>query len=390
MQQSSHQASFQQALSPKASIQALLAPLNRLDRRLQQTVEIARILSGTAFDGYLLGGTDIIPSPSAAIDADDPLGRVQKAFGLSEFEVGVLILAIAPELDRRYERLYAHLQSEDIRRPTVGLSQELLCHSDRERQAGRDRFTPEAPLLRYGLIQLKDHACATRCSFKLNPMVMRFLLGQPMTPQLSVHCRLSWPTDTAHVTNSPLLPGLLNRLRSGSVPGALALNFTGTGAKEQGARAIAATTQQPFLSVNLNQLFQASGVSKPEVTHRAKQILLQAQLWNAVLYLESDLFPELQRRWLPSAIGQKGLEQIAITTFLGQVADYAGITIFTGKAPSVPMANEGKGIVTIPFTQKTADTSYNYWQACLEAAQSTLNETDLFRKKVLNTSLEFT
>ncbi|MEM6599557.1 MAG: hypothetical protein AAF635_15585 [Cyanobacteria bacterium P01_C01_bin.69] len=388
--QQSPPASVTKALCPKASIQALLAPLNRLDRRIQQTVEIAQVLSGTAFDGYLLGGTEIIPAPAAALSAADPLSRVQKVFGLSEFDVGVLILAIAPELDRRYERLYAHLQTDDIRRPTVGLSQDLLCHSDRESEAGRNRFTSDAPLLRYGLIQLKDHACATRRSFKLNPMVMRFLLGQPMTPQLSIHCRLSWPTDTAHVTNSPLLPGLLNRLRSGSVPDALALNFTGSGAKEQGAQAIAATTQQPLLSVNLTQLFKSSGVSKPEVTYRAKQILLQAQLWNAVLYLESDLFSELQRRWLPSAIGQKSLEQTAITTFLSQVANYSGITIFTGKVPSVPIANEGKGIITIPFTQKTADTSYNYWQACLEAAQSTLNETDLFRKKILNTSLEFT
>ncbi|MEL6471110.1 MAG: hypothetical protein AAFQ74_15385 [Cyanobacteria bacterium J06623_4] len=401
--------------NPVASIEALLAPLQRLDQRLRQTIEVRETLSGTAFGNYLLGSIAPSQSPAGAIAPHSPLANLQAAFNLSDFEIEVILLAIAPELDRRYERLYAHLQADQSRKPTLKLSLDLLCHTAAQRTTQRDALDPSAPLRQCGLIRtrissertaedgMRSHASAPSVSattqlanqsFTLNPAISRYLLGQPMSPQISTFCKLSWPTDTGYITNSPLLPGLLSRLKHGSMPTSLTLNFTGTGSKEQGAKAISATVQQPLLAVDLAQIFKGTTPSQTEIEHITQQILLQGKLWNAVLYLENgDIgsMPTEERRWIPATFAQSTnwQQNAAMKAFLSHIAAYSGITIFTGKAPYNPKANDNKGIITVPFTQPTDDTASSYWQTCLEAAQLTLSETERFRQKLMGASLGF-
>ena len=56
------------------------------------------------------------------------LRLLSDAFDLTAFDVNVLLLCLAPELDIRYERLFAYLQDDVTRRlPTVDLALVLLC-----------------------------------------------------------------------------------------------------------------------------------------------------------------------------------------------------------------------------------------------------------------------
>ena len=58
------------------------------------------------------------------------------SFDLSEFDVDVLLLALAPEIDLRYESLYAYLQDDVARRrPSVDPALNLMCGSPAERLA---------------------------------------------------------------------------------------------------------------------------------------------------------------------------------------------------------------------------------------------------------------
>src|SRR5262245_3210609 len=51
------------------------------------------------------------------------LDRIAVAHGFGEFDIDVLLMALAPELDRRYERLYAQLQDGPAAgRPSVDLA----------------------------------------------------------------------------------------------------------------------------------------------------------------------------------------------------------------------------------------------------------------------------
>ncbi|RZN44154.1 MAG: hypothetical protein EFT35_00430, partial [Methanophagales archaeon ANME-1-THS] len=83
--------------------------------------------------------------------------RLAMIFGLTPFEEDVLVVGMAPELDTKYERLYAYLHNDATRkRPTVDLVLQVLCSSDEEKLHARQYFNPAAPLLKHHLIQLRE------------------------------------------------------------------------------------------------------------------------------------------------------------------------------------------------------------------------------------------
>ncbi len=76
-------------------------------------------------------------------------------FQLTRFDIDTLLICIAPELDLRYERLYAYLQDDVTKkRPSVDLVLNLLCPSFETKLAARQRFMPDAPLRQYHLLHL--------------------------------------------------------------------------------------------------------------------------------------------------------------------------------------------------------------------------------------------
>jgi hypothetical protein len=104
---------------------------------------------------------------------------------LSPFDVDVIPIALAPEIDLRYERVYAFLQDDvSKKRPTVDLVLNLLCPSAEVKLAQRARFAPEASLIRNRLIRLIPHLHHTQPPFlayslKLDEQIVRLLLEQP-------------------------------------------------------------------------------------------------------------------------------------------------------------------------------------------------------------------
>ena len=83
------------------------------------------------------------------------MSRMARLFGLSEFEQDIVLVALLPELDLRYERLYAYIQDDVTRkRPTVDLAVRLLAGGKAGSMALVRAFAPDAPLRRHRLIQL--------------------------------------------------------------------------------------------------------------------------------------------------------------------------------------------------------------------------------------------
>ena len=112
------------------------------------------------------------------------LDRFRDAFSLDSFEMRVLMIAMAPELDLRYERLYAFLQDDvSRRRPSVDLALNLLCRSPSEKLSRRRHFRPDAPLLRENLLCLAPDPGQTRPpllahALKLDDHALQLLLGE--------------------------------------------------------------------------------------------------------------------------------------------------------------------------------------------------------------------
>ena len=73
------------------------------------------------------------------------LPHLARLFSLTRFEQHLVLLALAPEIDSRYERLYGYLH-DDIsrRRATPGLALRLLCRTRQERMDALTLFSPRA------------------------------------------------------------------------------------------------------------------------------------------------------------------------------------------------------------------------------------------------------
>ncbi|GGK10104.1 ATPase AAA [Pilimelia anulata] len=127
------------------------------------------------FRGLVLGPADLdrlrVPRPPAAVDADrlaaveaahagpgSTLDRAAAACGLSALDVELLLVALLPDVDDRYERSYAYLQDDvSRRRPAIGLALRL-CGQRAGDPAARYRFAGGAPLLAAGLLVVDDPA----------------------------------------------------------------------------------------------------------------------------------------------------------------------------------------------------------------------------------------
>jgi len=85
------------------------------------------------------------------------LHELQQSFRLSEFDIDILLIGVLPELDLRYQRLYAYLQDDVTKKsPSVELVLNLLCESLEDKLKARAAFLAEAPLIKYQLLHLSD------------------------------------------------------------------------------------------------------------------------------------------------------------------------------------------------------------------------------------------
>lgn len=111
------------------------------------------------------------------------LPHLARVFELTTFEQDCLIICLAPELDRKYEKLYAYLQDDVTRKkPSASLVLELLLETPEARLAARSVFEPHTPLLRFRILQKIDNPADLPTPLlsrfiKLDDRMVNFLLG---------------------------------------------------------------------------------------------------------------------------------------------------------------------------------------------------------------------
>jgi Winged helix domain, variant/ATPase family associated with various cellular activities (AAA) len=146
------------------------------------------------------------------------LENLASTFHLSNFDIDVILICFAAELDLRYERLYAYLQDDVTRkRPGVDLALNLLCPSFPAKLAARDRFSGTSPLLKYQLISLSEDAGHPKAPLlnrylKLDERIVDYLLGgEQIDLRLGRQVSLVQPKQTLE---DLILPAdLLHRLK---------------------------------------------------------------------------------------------------------------------------------------------------------------------------------
>lgn len=114
------------------------------------------------------------------------LAHLVALFQLVPFQQDVLLLALAPQLDRKYEKLYAYLQDDVTRKTaTVDLAMTLFLSTTDQRLKARSAFDPGASLLRFKLLQIPENESETAPllsrQLKLDDRMVNFLLESGRT-----------------------------------------------------------------------------------------------------------------------------------------------------------------------------------------------------------------
>ncbi|HEY2303441.1 MAG TPA: ATP-binding protein, partial [Acidimicrobiales bacterium] len=121
---------------------------------------------------------DLAADRDEAEGADIRIRRMARAFDLAPVDIELLIVALAPDVDPRFERLYGYL-NDDVtrRRATIGLALEI-CGTPAAHGPARARLAPSGPLRAAGLLVVEDddRPLLTRM-LRVPDRVTAFLLG---------------------------------------------------------------------------------------------------------------------------------------------------------------------------------------------------------------------
>ncbi|MFJ9039045.1 ATP-binding protein [Streptomyces sp. NPDC102406] len=114
---------------------------------------IAARATGPAGDGHT---SQPLAAKLFGEDSDDTLRALARRLGLGLLDTRILLIALAPELERGFEPLYGYL-NDDVsrRRATIGLVLDL-CGLPVTDPAARSRFRPREPLSALGLLRVEE------------------------------------------------------------------------------------------------------------------------------------------------------------------------------------------------------------------------------------------
>ncbi len=112
---------------------------------------------------------------------DGVLGRLcllQERFRLSNFETEALLVALAPEIERGFERVFCYLNDHlSLRQPSAELLLRLLAPGNLRAQL-QSLFASDARLLRHGLLEMINELPGSAPGLRVCDGVRRFLLDQ--------------------------------------------------------------------------------------------------------------------------------------------------------------------------------------------------------------------
>lgn len=372
----------------------LLPALQRLDRLLEQAVtktygpdtdadpyrglyisndDVERMLSFEPGQPTLKGEKEEPEELLEVIDEASRLAWLSRALGLFSFDLDLLLIALAPDIDRRYEPLFAFLHDHvSRRRPSVDLALNLLCPDAVAKLERRAHFEPEAPLLRHGLIYLTPEVPHEQPSLlghtmRVDQQIVSFLLYQnSLDRRLMPFCEV---VDGSGSTDALSLPArehstlTARALQAREDQQPLRLYFRGPAGsgKRQAAEALAAALDLPLLVVDLARAL-VTDLDFPDALRLAFR---HAWFNDTLLYLEGvDALRHESRH-------------LYLRDLVQRLTGDAGTTILSGTEPWLPTGRVPTGVITISFSSTTFGQRRACWQDHLSNVGITLDAADL-------------
>ncbi len=367
------------------SYTSLLPMLQRLDRRLAAAVNAAERVfaaraAGDLYRGLAITPADVVaafgrvpgePFLSLSIEAHDTVEStnslslrrllwLQRVYGLTDLDLDVILIGLAPEIDLRYERLYAYLQDDVTkRRPGIDLSLNILCASAGEKLRQRERFASDAPLVRHRLIEVfadphHQNPPLLARFFRLDEQIVRFLLlDDSMDTRLAHFCRM---VNASEYQNDQLLADeMRQRLQAVAAiqpQSSIRLSFEGPAdcGQAEAAALLASTLDMRVLQVDLTR---HGAITSPVTDDMLQATVREAWLRGALLHVkciapkaESSESRNYDALWL-------ALRNTAIPFVIESESAWVSASI------------KPLGVVTLHFSTPAIAQREYWWQQCL-------------------------
>ncbi|MER6167977.1 ATP-binding protein [Streptomyces violaceorubidus] len=146
----------------------------------------------------------------------DRLARLAGTARLTELDTAVLLVALAPDVDRTFEPLYGYLNNDvSRRRATVGLALDL-CGVPAHVATARARFHSSAPLRALGLLEVEEpeRPFLSR-SLRVSDRLVGHLLGDDTPDAALLGLLLPMPDPLPAAGDDAFVRRLAARLRNG-------------------------------------------------------------------------------------------------------------------------------------------------------------------------------
>jgi AAA+ superfamily predicted ATPase len=356
----------------------ILVQLRKLDALLKAAIARARVLAGNEADDALRGlyisddEIDLLMKRQSGetFDSDESvaearidflssswLSAISGRWRFTDFDNAVLVLALAPELDLRYERIYAYLQDDVTkRRPTVDLALNLLCDGPQERLDRRLRFASDAPLIRSGMLRLLPDPALIEPPLlaqylRLGERAVRALLGDnSLDSRLASFCGYhSAPAQRADILHQSdivqRLPAFAAAART--VGRQIRLLFSGpaTSGKREAAAALAQNGGRTLLTADLTR----SSAWKNEPAVIASLLAQEAALSGSLLYVSG-------LRWSPT-------EEEAARLFVDALLDHPDTIILASESPSISAVIGSECFLDVAFALPDYEARHELWRS---------------------------
>ncbi|MCP4869035.1 MAG: AAA family ATPase [Proteobacteria bacterium] len=245
--------------------------------------------------GLLEEREDALDLARAEAGGDDPLTKLERAFGLNRHDVQLLLLALAPEVNARYLRLFAYLQDDlGAQHLTPALALRLLTDERAERLDLSARLAPDAPLLAGGLLALAPTDRPTPLPARpvtVAPRIARWLLqGEAWDPDLEPWATLTDPADAhpARAAVAHAVDGLLKAIPSAA--GSPVIRLTARSRRDvlEAARHLALNIGAPLLTADLGAAARLGIPAEPLARPIAREARLQGAVCLVVGAPEAD------------------------------------------------------------------------------------------------------
>ena len=256
----------------------------------------AETVATLARGGGLLAGFHADPTPLVTAARQDPrMALLAGLYGLGEFELAALALAVAPEMDARYGRVFGFLQDDVTRRlPTPALALDLFGEDAATRNRFRLTFAPGAPLVGQHILAIEPatNETALTAPLRLDPQIRQLLLSEPgIDPRLTGWCALRGArTSFAEVPVAPALETALRHaaaamaalsMRAATPLRLILLGPPGCG-QDTAADALAAAAGLPVLTLDARGLAAEPGEARTLLAIFRREALLA----NAMVQLD--------------------------------------------------------------------------------------------------------